>query len=126
MPDLNQNQYEISRFSLDSPNFTGGLSKFSRIAAPLTSMLKTSSIKSAEPRKGVVGFDGSGKNRAGPAGKHKVDGVDGVEDDSCCSSERKFHLRLQYGSRATHLNAQDKLINGLINSRKPKCGQVMR
>lgn len=29
--------------------------------------------------------------------------------------ERKFYLRLWYDSRATHLNAQNKLINELIN-----------
>ena len=34
---------------------------FSRIAASLTSMLKTSSIKSAKPRKGGVGVGGDGK-----------------------------------------------------------------
>ena len=47
-------------------------------AAPLTSMLKTSSTKSAGPRKGVVGVGGGGRNRAGPVGKHKVDGDEGV------------------------------------------------
>ena len=48
----------------------------SRIAAPLTSMLKTSSTESAEPRKGVVGVGGGGRNRAEPVGKHEIDGVD--------------------------------------------------
>ena len=41
---------------------------FSRIAAPLTSMLKTSSTESAEPRKGVVGVGGgsrAGRDRGG-------------------------------------------------------------
>ena len=47
----------------------------SRIAAPLTSMLKTSSTESAEPRKGVVGVGGGGKNRAEPEGKYKVMGL---------------------------------------------------
>ena len=78
-------------------------------------MLKTSSIKSAEPRQGVVGVGGGGRNRAEPIGKHKVDGVDGVDDGGGRSDDRKFHPRLQYGSRATHLDAQDELINGLIN-----------
>ena len=50
----------------------------SRIAAPLTSMLKTSSTKSAKPRKGVVGVGGGGRNRAEPVGKHEVDGDEGV------------------------------------------------
>ena len=77
-------------------------------------MLKTSSTESAEPRKGVVGVGGGGRNRAEPVGKHEVDGVD---DGGGCSGDfdKKFHPRLQYGSRTTHLNAQDELINGLIN-----------
>ena len=74
MHDLNQSQYKTSRFSLDLPNFTGSSSKFSRIAAPLTSMLKTSSTKSAEPRRGIVGVGGGGRNRVEPVGKHEVDG----------------------------------------------------
>ena len=109
---LDQSQYQTSRSSLDLPNFTGGSSKFSRIVAPLTSMLKTSSIKSAEPKKGIVGVGDGGKNKTEPVGKHKVDGVD---DSGGRSGDRKFHPRLQYGSHATHLDAQDKLINALIN-----------
>ena len=60
----------------------------SRIAAPLTSMLKTSSTESAEPRKSVVGVSGGGRNRAE---------VDGVDDGGGRSGDfdRKFHLRLQ-------------------------------
>ena len=46
----------------------------SRIATPLTSMLKTLSIESAKPRKGIVEVGGSGRNRAEPVGKHEVDG----------------------------------------------------
>ena len=49
----------------------------SRIAAPLTLMLKTSSTKSAEPKKGIVGVDGDGRKRAEPVGKHESDSVDG-------------------------------------------------
>ena len=41
-------------------------------------MLKTSSTESAEPRKGVVGVGGGGRNRAEPVGKHEVDGNEGV------------------------------------------------
>ena len=37
-------------------------------------MLKTSSTKSGEPRKSVVGVDGGGKNRTEPVGKHEDDG----------------------------------------------------
>ena len=48
-----------------------------QIATPLTSMLKTSSIESAELRKGIVGVGGSGKNRAEPVSKYESDGVDG-------------------------------------------------
>ena len=71
-----QSQYETSGSSLDLPNFIGGSPKYSRIAAPLTSMLKTSSTKSAKPRKGVVGVGGGGRNRAEPVGKHELDGSD--------------------------------------------------
>ena len=39
-------------------------------------MLKTSSVDSTEPRKGVVGVGGDGKNRAEPVNKHEVDGSD--------------------------------------------------
>ena len=46
----------------------------SRIAAPLTSMLKTLNTESAEPRKGVVRVGGGGKNRAEPVGKDESDG----------------------------------------------------
>ena len=49
----------------------------SRIAAPLTSMLKTSCTESAEPRKGLVGVGGSGRNRVELVGKHESDGVEG-------------------------------------------------
>ena len=83
-----------------------------RIAVPLTSMLKTSSTKLVESRKGVVGVGGDGKNRAEPVGKHEVDGVD---DGSGRSSDfdRKFHP--SYNSHITHLDTQDELINGFIN-----------
>ena len=40
-------------------------------------MLKTSSTELAEPRKGIVGVGGGGRNRAEPVGKHKSDVVDG-------------------------------------------------
>ena len=40
-------------------------------------MLKTSSTDSAEPRKGVVGIGGGGRNRAKPVGKHESDSGDG-------------------------------------------------
>ena len=39
-------------------------------------MLKTSSTESAEPKKGVVGVGGGGRNRAEPVGKHEPDGSD--------------------------------------------------
>ena len=45
-------------------------------------MLKTSSTKSAEPRKGVVGVGGGGRNRADPVGKHEVDGNEGIGHSS--------------------------------------------
>ena len=77
-------------------------------------MLKTSSTELAESRKGVVGVGGGGKNRAGPLCKHEVDGIDdggGRNSDF----DRKFYPKLQCGSRATHLDAQDELINEPIN-----------
>ena len=39
-------------------------------------MLKTSSTKSVEPKKGVVEIGGGGRNKAELVGKHEVDGVD--------------------------------------------------
>ena len=75
-------------------------------------MLMTSSTESAEPRKSIVGVVGSGKNRAKPVSKYAVDRND---DGGSRNGDRKFHPRLQYSSRATHLDAQDQFINGLIN-----------
>ena len=77
-------------------------------------MLMTSSTDSAEPRKGVVGVGGGGRYRVEPVGKHEIDGID--DDDSRIDDfDRKFYPRLQYGSYAIHLNAQDKFINRFIN-----------
>ena len=75
-------------------------------------MLKTSNTELIKPRKSVVGAGGGGKNKAEPVGKHEVDRVD---DGGGCNGDfvRKFYLL--YDSRTTHFNAQDKLINGLIN-----------
>ena len=83
-----------------------------RIVTPVISMLKTSSTKSAEPPKGVVGVGGSRRNKAESVGKHEIDKVN---DDGGCSSDfdKKFHPRLQYGSRGTHLDIQDQLISRL-------------
>ena len=53
-------------------------------------MLKNLGTKSVEPKKGVVGVGSSGKNRAEPVSKHKVDGdEDGVcnSDSDKCSSD---------------------------------------
>ena len=68
---------------------------FSRIAAPLTLMLKTSSTESAEPRKGVVGVGGgsrTGRNRGGINGSKindvEVDGSE-VEVDEVGKKARK-------------------------------------
>ena len=74
-------------------------------------MLKTLSTKSAEPRKGVVWVGGSGRKRAEPVSKYEADRVD---DNGGCSGDfdRKFHPL--YNSCTTHLDAQDKLISGLI------------
>ena len=74
-------------------------------------MLKTSGTKSAEPRY-IVGVGVGGRNRAEPVGKHEFDKVG---DSAGCSDDfnRKFYP--SYDSRTTHLDAQDELINGLIN-----------
>ena len=42
---------------------------------------------------------------------------DGVDDGGGRSGDfdRKFHLRVQHDSRTSHLDAQDELINRLIN-----------
>ena len=77
-------------------------------------MLKTSSTKSAEPKKGIVGVGSRGRYRADPVGKHEFDGVDDGGGGSG-DFDKKFHPRLQYSSRATHFDAQNELINGLIN-----------
>ena len=44
---------------------------------------------------------------------HIVVEYDGVDDEGGRSGhfDKKFHPRLQYDSRATHLDAQDELIN---------------
>ena len=56
-------------------------------------MLKTSSTKSAESKKSIIGVGGDGRNKAEPVGKYKVDGVD---DGSDCSGDfnKKFHPKL--------------------------------
>ena len=52
-------------------------------------MLKTSSTNSIEPRKGVVGVGGGGRNRAEPVNKHEGDGSDdgGHVDGGSCSGD---------------------------------------
>ena len=56
-------------------------------------MLKTSSTESAEPRKGVVGVGGGGRNRAEPVGKHEVDGVNDGGGRSG-DFDKRFHPKL--------------------------------
>ena len=56
-------------------------------------MLKTSSIKSAEPRKGEVGISGGGRNRAEPVGKYELDGVDN-DGGRSGDFDKKFYPRL--------------------------------
>ena len=55
-------------------------------------MLKTSSTKSAEPRKGVVGAGGGGRNRAEPVGNHEVDEVDGSGGKSVKKSSKSRRI----------------------------------
>ena len=62
----------------------------SRIAASLTSMLKTSSTESAEPRKRIAGVSGGGRNRTEPVGKHEVDRVNDSPSRSVNSDRKKF------------------------------------
>ena len=71
-------------------------------------MLKTLNTKSVEPRKGVIGVSGGGKNRTELISKHEVDGVD---DGSGRSNnfDRKFYPA--YNSHTIHLDTQDELIN---------------
>ena len=71
-------------------------------------------------QKGVVRVNSGGRNRAELVGKHEVDRVDDVGGSSG-DFDRKFHPRLQYSSRATHVNAQDKLINEI---KDPDCGRA--
>ena len=75
-------------------------------------MLKTSSTKLAEPRKGVVGVSGGGRNRAEQVSKHEVDEVDDGDGRSG-DFDKKFHP--SYDSHTTHLDAQDEFSNGFIN-----------
>ena len=58
-------------------------------------MLKTSSTETAEPKKGVVGVGGGGRNKTESIGKHEADRVD---NGGGCSGDfdRRFHLEL-YG-----------------------------
>ena len=72
-------------------------------------MLRTSSTKSAEPKKGVFEVGGGGRNRAEPDSKQEVDGVD---NGGGCSGDFDKIFPPSYDSRTTHLDAQDKLING--------------
>ena len=75
-------------------------------------MLKTLSTELVEPRKGVVGVGGGGRNRAEPVGKHEVDEVDN-DGGRSGDFDKKFYP--SYNSHTIHLDAQDELINGLIN-----------
>ena len=75
-------------------------------------MLKTSSTELAKSRKVIVRVGGGGRNKAELVGKHEVDGVDD-SDGRSGHFDRKFHL--SYDSRIIYFNAQNKLINGLIN-----------
>ena len=106
-----QSQYETSRSSLDSPNFTGGSSKFSRIAAPLTLILKTSSTESAELRKGVVGVGGGSRNRAEPVGKHEFDGFDAGGGTGGKSVKKS--------SKSRRIVKESKSFKGLKNLQRP-------
>ena len=74
-------------------------------------MLKTSSTESSEPSC-IVGVGGGGRNRAEPIGKYEVNEV-GDSGGRSGDFDRKFHP--SYNSCTTQLDAQDKLINGLIN-----------
>ena len=52
------------------------IEEFSRIAASLISILKTSSTESAERKKSEVGVGGDGRNKAELVGKYELDGGD--------------------------------------------------
>ena len=89
------------------PRGPGLKQRFSQIAAPLTSMLKTSGSteSTTRPEKGGVRVGGDGGENGG------YDDVGGCS----CDFDRKFHPRLRYNSRTTHLDTPDELINGLIH-----------
>ena len=74
-------------------------------------MLKTSSTESAKTRC-VVGVGGGSRNRVEPVGKHEIKEV-GDSGGRSGDFDRKFYP--SYDSRTTHLDAQNKLINRLIN-----------
>ena len=78
-------------------------------------MLKTSSIESTEPRKGVVGVGGGGSNKTEPVGKHELDGGDNNGGGCSGDSNRNSSNTPKLMRLATHLDAQNELINRLIN-----------
>ena len=87
-------------------------------------MLKTSNTDSAEPRKGIVEADDGSRNKAELVDKHGGDNGDnsGHDDGGSRSSnfDKKFHPILQYNSRTTHLDAQNKLINKTYQLARPR------
>ena len=81
-------------------------------------MLKTSSTKSTEPKKGVVGVDDSGRNRAELASKHEVDGdkVDGVKVDDELDDEVEKNQKMSSSRKLSKfkktVGSSDFLISG--------------
>ena len=65
-------------------------------------MLKTSSTESAEPRKGVVGVGGGGRNKAESVGKHEVD----AGDDGTITSMLRMSLSTDSSTRTTQIVAE--------------------
>ena len=108
LPEL-QSVQDIQVF-LEFANFYKRfIQEFSQITAPLTSMLKTPSTRSAKPRKG--GIRVGGDNRAGRDGS-EIDrsGIDHVEFDSGKVRDDEIEKKGQKTSKSKNLSKSKKTI----------------
>ena len=81
-------------------------------------MLKTSSTKSVEPKKGIVIVGDGGRNKSQPIGKYEVDGdeVGGIEvndkvDDEFGKNQKTFKSKNLFKSKKI-VRSSDFLISG--------------
>ena len=88
---------------------------FTRIAAPLTSMLKTSSTKSAKLRKGVVGVSGDSKTKR-DGGKLDGSGTDDVEVDDNKVENDEVGKKSRNSSKSKNLSKSKKTELGFLTS----------